>query len=59
MQLWPWEYLFQPFNKASFPDLFMPLTIASVVSLIHGSGVVHGMAPPGGSAGASSAVARE
>ena len=34
MTLWPWEYLFEPFNKASFPDLFFPLTIASLVSLI-------------------------
>ena len=34
MTLWPWEYLFEPFNKASFPDLFIPLTIASLVSLI-------------------------
>ena len=34
MQLWPWEYLFQPFNQASFPDLFIPLSIASLVMLV-------------------------
>jgi hypothetical protein len=34
VQLWPWEYLFEPFNEASFPDLYIPLTIASLVALI-------------------------
>jgi hypothetical protein len=34
VDLWPWEYLFEPFNQASFPDLFIPLTVASVFSLI-------------------------
>ena len=34
MQLWPWEYLFEPFNQASFPDLYIPLTIASLAALI-------------------------
>ena len=34
MQLWPWEYLFEPFNQASFPDLYLPLTIASLAALI-------------------------
>jgi hypothetical protein len=34
--LWPspWEYLFKPFNKANFPDLWLPLLVASVVGLI-------------------------
>lgn len=30
----PWEYLFKPFNEASFPDLWMPLFVASVLGLI-------------------------
>ena len=34
MQLWPWEYLFEPFNQDSFPDLYLPLTIASLGALI-------------------------
>jgi len=34
VDLWPWEYLFVPFNKASFPDLYVPLTIASVIALV-------------------------
>ena len=34
MQLWPWEYLFEPFNQASFPNLYLPLTVASLVALI-------------------------
>jgi hypothetical protein len=34
VQLWPWEYLFEPFNNASFPDLYVPLSIASLVMLI-------------------------
>jgi hypothetical protein len=34
VQLWPWEYLFEPFNQASFPDLYLPLTVASLVALI-------------------------
>jgi hypothetical protein len=34
VDLWPWEYLFEPFNQASFPDLFIPLTIASVIALV-------------------------
>ena len=29
----PWEYLFNPFN-VPFPDLFLPLTVASLVALI-------------------------
>jgi hypothetical protein len=34
VQLWPWEYLFEPFNQDSFPDLYLPLTIASLGALI-------------------------
>jgi len=34
VQLWPWEYLFEPFNQASFPNLYLPLTVASLVALI-------------------------
>ena len=34
MQLWPWEYLFEPFNQASFPDLYLPLTVASLIALV-------------------------
>lgn len=34
MDLWPWEYLFEPFNQASFPDLFIPLTLASLLGLV-------------------------
>ncbi len=34
MQLLPWEYLFKPFAQVPVPDLYGPLTIASVVWLI-------------------------
>ena len=34
MQLWPWEYLFESFDAANFPDLYMPILIASVAALI-------------------------
>jgi hypothetical protein len=34
VQLWPWEYLFEPFNADSFPDLYVPLTVASLVALV-------------------------
>lgn len=34
MQLWPWEYLFKPYNQASFPDLYLPLTVASLIALV-------------------------
>jgi hypothetical protein len=30
----PWEYLFNSFNAENFPDLFLPLTVASLVALI-------------------------
>ena len=30
----PWEYLFNSFNAENFPDLYLPLTVASLVSLI-------------------------
>jgi hypothetical protein len=30
----PWEYLFKPFNAVSVPDLYGPLTIASLLWLI-------------------------
>ena len=34
MQLWPWEYLFESFDATNFPDLYMPILIASVAALI-------------------------
>ncbi len=34
MSLWPWEYLFKPYNQANFPDLWMPLWVASLLGLI-------------------------
>lgn len=36
MALWPrpWEYLFKPFDQANFPDLWLPLLVASVLGLI-------------------------
>jgi hypothetical protein len=30
----PWEYLFNPFDATNFPDLYLPLTAASLVALI-------------------------
>ena len=30
----PWEYLFNSFNAENFPDLYLPLTVASLVALI-------------------------
>lgn len=34
MQRLPWEYLFKSFTQINFPDLYGPLTIASVLWLI-------------------------
>jgi uncharacterized membrane protein len=34
VRLWPWEYLFEAFNAANFPDLYMPLLVASFAGLI-------------------------
>ena len=34
MQDLPWEYLFKAFNQYNVPDLYWPLTIASLVWLI-------------------------
>jgi hypothetical protein len=34
VRLWPWEYLFRAFSPEEFPDLYLPLTIASLVALI-------------------------
>lgn len=34
MQLWPWEYLFESFDATNFPDLYVPILIASVAALI-------------------------
>ena len=31
MTLPPWEYLFLPFNSVTFPDLFHPLWVVSLV----------------------------
>ena len=33
MHLPPWEYLFLPFNPHTFPDLFTPMWVASLVLL--------------------------
>ena len=30
----PWEYLFDSYDAQNFPDLYLPLTIASLVALI-------------------------
>jgi hypothetical protein len=32
--LWPWEYLFEPFDDVTFPDLCNQITAAAVVLLI-------------------------
>ena len=34
VQLWPWEYLFESFDATNFPDLYMPILVASVAVLI-------------------------
>lgn len=34
MQLWPWEYLFQSFDPYNFPDLYLPILVASVALLV-------------------------
>jgi hypothetical protein len=34
VRLWPWDYLFEAFNAANFPDLYMPLLVASFAGLI-------------------------
>lgn len=34
MQLFPWDYLFQPFSKETFPDLYNPVWIASLILLV-------------------------
>jgi hypothetical protein len=31
---WPGDYLFESFNADNFPDLFLPLTLASLVALV-------------------------
>lgn len=33
MRLLPWDYLFEPFNTHTFPDLFTPTWVASLVLL--------------------------
>ena len=33
MRLPPWDYLFEPFNPHTFPDLFTPIWVASLVLL--------------------------
>jgi hypothetical protein len=33
VQLPPWDYLFTPFNPHTFPDLFTPMWVASLVLL--------------------------
>ena len=30
----PWEYLFNSFDQTNFPDLYLPLTVASLLALI-------------------------
>jgi hypothetical protein len=34
VRLLPWEYLFLAFNSLNFPDLYVPLTVASLVALV-------------------------
>lgn len=34
MRLLPWEYLFKPFSQVPVPDLYGPLTIASMAWLV-------------------------
>ncbi|MEI7744285.1 MAG: hypothetical protein WCK58_11140 [Chloroflexota bacterium] len=34
MKLWPWEYLFKSFDQTNFPDLHMPVLLASILMLI-------------------------
>jgi ABC-type xylose transport system permease subunit len=34
VHLFPWEYLFQPFSRERFPDLYNPIWIASLVLLV-------------------------
>ena len=34
MRLAPWDYLFESFNSHLFPDLFMPMWVASLVLLV-------------------------
>jgi hypothetical protein len=34
VHLWPWQYLFQPFSQEAFPDLYLPLTVASAIALV-------------------------
>jgi hypothetical protein len=34
VQLWPWQYLFESFNKPNFPDLYNVILVASVALLI-------------------------
>jgi len=34
VQLFPWDYLFEPFSKEAFPDLYNPVWIASLLMLV-------------------------
>jgi hypothetical protein len=34
VKLLPWEYLFKPFDRQTFPDLYTPIWVASAVLLI-------------------------
>jgi hypothetical protein len=34
VRLWPWDYLFEPFSQETFPDLYVPLTVASLIALV-------------------------
>lgn len=34
MQLWPWEYLFKPFVRVEFPDIYNQIIWASILLLI-------------------------
>lgn len=34
MKLLPWDYLFEPFSPLTFPDIFNPIWIASLVLLV-------------------------
>jgi hypothetical protein len=34
VNLFPWQYLFEPFSKERFPDLYNPIWVASFVLLV-------------------------
>ena len=34
MRLWPWEYLFKPFNTHTFPDVYTKTWVATIALLV-------------------------